>query len=136
MSSTDLSDIIQWNITSYRAQFEELKLLLRENRAPACICLQETRHGDRRLYPPSQYTAIYSNKQRTDDHERGVAILINKKINFTIIYLQTPDNIEAVAARIWMGRYYTVCSVYLSPSLTVQERDLKGLKALPPSWRL
>ena len=137
MMTTDFNDIVQWNLTSYRAQFEELKVLLKENNAPACICLQETRHGDSRLYPPSQYTSIYSAKQRNDDHERGVAILINKKINYKEINLQTPDNIEAVAARVWMGRYYTICSVYLSPSLAVQERDLLNLiRQLPKPFLL
>ena len=120
-------DVIQWNITSYQAQFEQLKLLLHENSNPACLCLQETRHKGQKIYPPSGYEVISSIKRRSDDHERGVAILINRSINFKQISLQTSTNIEAVAARVWFGRYYTVCSIYLSPSLTVQEADLLNL---------
>ena len=76
--------VIQWNIRSYFSNFEELKLLINDANAPDCICLQETRHGygPTALHPPSRYVALQSQKNRDDESERGVAILLNRKINF------------------------------------------------------
>ena len=116
-------NIIQWNITSYRTNFPELKILIRQEN-PICICLQETRHGDRILNPPSKYNIIQSPKKRDDDHERGVAILIRKNINYQNVQLTT--NLQAVAARIWMGKWYTICTLYL-PHHDVTEAELTGL---------
>ena len=39
---------------------------------------------------------------------------------------------EAVAAKIWMDKFYTVCSLYLSPILNVQRRDVDSLLAQLP----
>ena len=119
--------IVHWNITSYYTNFEELKLLITENSYPECICLQETRHGVRLLRPPSKYNLIQSTKRRDNDSERGVALLINKKINYEEIQLNLNGNVEAVAARIWLGRYYTICSIYLSPSLPIHENEILEL---------
>ena len=92
--------IIQWNMTSYHANFEELKLLIHEMGNPSCLCLQETRHGDRTLRAPSGYKIIQSQYRRDDDHERGVALLINENIHFERIPLIISGNLDAVAARI------------------------------------
>ena len=128
-------DIIQWNITSYRAQFEELKILIRDNYAPACICLQETRFVNDRIKPPSQYKILQPTKNRNDDHERGVALLINKKTHHKEISLDTPKTIEAVAAKIWLGKFYTICSIYISPNLVVTEQEiLQIIRQLPTPY--
>ena len=130
-------DIIQWNCASYFAQFEQLKILIRDSNHPACLCLQETRHKGRALNPPSGYEAIYSASRRTDDHERGVALLVNKRVNFKKLDLLINSNIEAVAARVWLGKYYTICSIYLSPSLRLQETDILNLiNQLPAPYLL
>ena len=123
--------IIQWNMTSYFTQFEELKNLIQETE-PDCLCLQETRHGNKNAHPPSGYRIVQStpnqNAQQANNsnapQQRGVAILIGKKINYKIVPLSVPDPIEVVAAQIYSGRYYTVCSLYLSPNQQVTKRDL------------
>ena len=97
-------ETLQWNITSYQAQFEELKKLLEENPNLACLALQETRHGEKTLYPPSNYKILQSTKRRTDDRERGVALLISKDLNYEEVQLNHSVNIEAVAAKIYLGR--------------------------------
>ena len=120
-------NIVQWNMTSYQANFEELKLLIRETNNPACICLQETRHGERILRPPSGYSIIQLGKRREDECERGVALLINKEIDFKPIALRISRNVEAIAAKIWLGKYYTVCCMYLSPSLNISEAEINEI---------
>ena len=124
--------IIHWNITSYHSNFEELKKLISDHNDPACLCLQETRHGDKALRPPSRYRIYQSNKRRDDNHERGVALLINNKIHSERIPLILGNNVEAVAARVWMGKYYSICSLYLSPSLPVRKNDITDLIAQLP----
>ena len=88
-------NIIQWNIRSYTANFEDLKILLNQTGNPKCVCLQETRHGTAPLYPPSNYISIQSYKNRDDDSERGVAILINKNTNYTRLPLTTSNKVES-----------------------------------------
>ena len=125
--------IFQWNITSYTAQFEELKNIIQVNN-PDCLCLQETRQGSRQLYPPSGYHIFHTrddqNGQQSNDgmpQKRGVALLIDKKMNFRKVNLSLPNNIEAIAAQIYAGKFYTVCSLYLSPNQAISRRDIQSL---------
>ena len=132
--------VVQWNLTSYNTQFEELKNLIQENN-PTCLCLQETRHNKMRLWPPSGYEIIISPfKQQLNQSQdtsalvsnRGVALLIKKTVNYKTIDIQTPDSIEAVAAQIYDGRYYTICSMYLSPNIPVTKQELHSVLSQLP----
>ena len=126
-------NILQWNLTSFNTNFNELKILIKENE-PACICLQETRHGDKILKPPSGYQIKQSPKKRDDDHDRGVAILVRNNINSKEISLNT--SLQAVASKIWLGRWYTICSVYL-PHITVTKAEiLQLIQQLPEPFLL
>ena len=118
--------VIHWNMGSYFANFEELKILINESNNPECLCLQETRHTNpTTIYPPSGYSVIPSRKARDDESERGVALLINKTVNFEPFPLTLPEKIEAVAARLWLdSQYHTICSIYLSPSIRYAKEDL------------
>ena len=103
--------------------FNELKILIQENN-PTCNCLQQTRHGDKILKPPSGYKIIQSPKKRDDDQERGVAVLIRNSINYKNIPLNT--NLQAVVTKIWIGKWYTVCSINL-PHIDVENSDIFNL---------
>ena len=130
-------NILQWNIRSYSSNFEDLKILLNEVGGPNCVCLQETRNNTLHLYPPSNYVSIQPQKNRDDDSERGVAILINKKTNYTRLQLTTSDKVEAVAVRIWDKRYYTICCLYLSPSIRHSKEDIRQIiQQLPKPFLL
>ena len=128
-------------MTSYNIQFEELKNIIQEYN-PCCLCLQETRQCNRQLNPPSGYKIVQpplntSNLPNNDDapQKRGVALLIRKNINYRNITLSIPNNIEAIAAQIYAGKYYTVCSMYLSPSTSIEKRDvLNVLEQLPKPY--
>lgn len=115
--------ILQWNIQSIKSNFCELKVLLREE-APSCVCLQETMLGDFKMNPPSQYKIIQSQRKRDDGHERGTAILVRNNTNFEELPLTT--NLQAVAAKVWFGKWYTVCSIYL-PHIPIQQSDIESL---------
>ena len=119
--------IIHWNIASYYSNFEELRKLIHDENNPTCICLQETRHISRKMYPPSRYKLYSSPNQRSDGHERGVALLVDVNTHSEHLNINTSDNIEAVAARVYHGQYYSVCSIYLSPSLTVSKQEISSI---------
>ena len=108
---------------SWRSNFCDLKKLISTHQ-PACICLQETLLKDRQVYPPSGYTMSVSPRTRDDGHERGVAILTRLNLHSTDFPLNT--NLQAVAKKVWLGRWYTVCSVYL-PHVPVAANDLENL---------
>ena len=122
--------VLQWNMTSYTTQFDELKILI-EDHVPDCICLQETRHANKTIpYCPSGYKFLQppiSRRPDSDDEDaayRGVALLYNKNVNIKKLDLNLPNNIEAVAAQIYVDKYYTVCSMYLSPNKTVRKSEI------------
>ena len=125
--------ILQWNIQSIRSNFEELKDLMSTHN-PICVCLQETLLGNHPMNPPSRYSVIQSKPSRYDGHDRGVALLINKATPSKLIILNT--DLQAVAARVWMGRWYSVCCLYL-PHIPVTQRQIENvLDQLPAPYLL
>ena len=95
------SAIIQWNMASYYSNFEELKVLIRDQCNPQVFCLQETRHGTKTIMPPSGYNCIQSHPINNEPSARGVCLLINKSINYKTLPLKISGNVEAVAARVY-----------------------------------
>ena len=118
-----MTSIIQWNMQSWRSNFCDLKKLISQYQ-PACVCLQETLLKDRNIHPPSGYNISMSSQTRNDGHDRGVAILTRLNLHSTDIPLNT--HLQAIAKKVWLGRWYTVCSVYL-PHVPVAEHDLQDL---------
>ena len=116
--------IIQWNLQSLRTKFTELKVLLHEL-SPAVVCLQETLIGLQAFSPPSGFTLVRSTPVRNDGHERGAAILVDRRVHCIPVTLRTP--LQAVAVRAWLGKWYTVCSLYI-PHVPLDLRDLLGLR--------
>ena len=114
---------------SYRTQFQDLKLLLRQH-IPACICLQETLIANRHINAPSGYTIVCSQPVRQDGHERGTALLIHNRVAYDIIHLNT--ELQAVAATLHLQKSYTICSLYL-PHVPVTTRALEQLLDQLPS---
>ena len=51
-------------------------------------------------------------------------MLINKNTNFKKLQLNT--NLQAVAAKVWLNKWYTVCSLYL-PHINVSEAEIVNL---------
>lgn len=126
-----MNSIIQWNLQCYRTQFSELKRML-NNQMPLCVCLQETMKTA--LYPPSSYTIVCSTQTRDDGHERGTAILVSRRVQYSTVTLNT--NLQAVAVTLYLDRSYTVCSLYL-PHVPIIKRDVENLiDQLPPPFLL
>lgn len=123
MEEKTQSHIIQWNMQSYRTKFSDLKIILNRY-APICVCLQETLLKPEEQYSPSGYNLIKSTPVQMGGHERGAAILIRKTVPYEQINLDT--TLQAVAIKMFIGRTYTVCSLYL-PHIEIQKQEMTGL---------
>ncbi|KAK3887520.1 hypothetical protein Pcinc_008375 [Petrolisthes cinctipes] len=87
--------------------------------------------GDYIPASPPAYSAFYSNSFEGQGHHGGSAILVRRDIPCTGLELDTP--LQAVAVKVFMDRPYTVCSLYLPPSVTVERGDLNHLVRDLPS---
>ncbi|KAK3894956.1 hypothetical protein Pcinc_001312 [Petrolisthes cinctipes] len=87
--------------------------------------------GDYIPASPPAYSAFYSNSFEGQGHHGGSAILVRRDIPCTSLELDTP--LQAVAVKVFMDRPYTVCSLYLPPSVTVERGDLNHLVRDLPS---
>ena len=131
--------VVQWNCRGYYGNFEDLKTLLMHLNGPACICLQETFHGNKIPYPPKGYTALsapavvaYAPHVRPS---RGVLTLVKTTIPYYQINLNT--TLEAIAIRFNIGKEYTICNVYITPTEVVTKLDLQNLiNQLPQPYLL
>lgn len=108
---------------SYFTKFSELKTILNEFK-PKVMCLQETMIRNRIANPPSQYQILTSVPRRDDNHERGAAILINKNVNYE--HLPLNSQLQVVAAKVYLGKAYTICSIYL-PHVNISLQEIESL---------
>ena len=123
----DTRNILQWNCRGYFANNEDIRDLTQRFN-PTVLSLQELIMGQRtRLYLPG-YNSSYS-------HGRGGAgLLIRNDIPNSTIQLQT--TLQAVAATVYLGKQYTVCSLYLPPQDIVTNTELQQLIEQLPEPRL
>lgn len=86
---------------------------------PTCIALQELILGQRQSYNFRGFRSLRS------PGRGGSGLLINEKIPYTEVNLTT--TLQAVAATLFIGKQYTVCSIYLPPNLNIHEEELTDL---------
>ena len=115
--------VLHWNLQSLHTKFSDLKLLLHDF-TPAVVCLQETLCSTRPVHPPSGFSIFHSLPARRDGHERGAAILVDKRVHCIAFPLRT--SLQAVAVRVWLGKWYTICSLYL-PHSSLSLREVTDL---------
>ena len=109
--------ILQWNCRGFYANASNIKELI-EKYNPEIMALQEIILGQRRFYSRG-YHALNSTGRG------GAGLLIRKDVPHRRITLRT--TLEAVAAAVFLGKQYTVCSIYLPPSGVIQNNDLSEL---------
>ena len=64
-------------------------------------------------------------------HHGGTAIFVRSDVPFVPQQLHIP--LQAVAVKVFLGRLYTLCSLYLPPGVPVVRPDLDGLARVLPS---
>ena len=106
-----MDSFMQWNLQLYKTKFNELKYML-STYSPIALCIQETLASNRTLRESSGYSVKQSDVTRNDMHERGGAILINKRFQYEKLHLNT--ELQTVPVRVCVGKAYAICSVYLA----------------------
>ena len=119
-----MTNFISWNCRGIKNKRDEIRDLISDHR-PICFALQETH-----LVKHDKITIRGYNNYRKDFHssERasgGVALLISNDFPHNPVPLNT--NIQAIAVQIHIRQVITVCSIYLPPNDTLQQRDLNSL---------
>ena len=125
-----MSNILQWNCRGLRSRAENLKVLFRDHN-PSVVCLQETKLGDNIYNPGLNYSIHKSPPPIGDRAKGGTAIIVNKKVQHSLVPIVT--TLQAVAVRILLDKYVTVCSLYLPPDLNFNVNDLQDLIDQLPS---
>ncbi|KAK4311239.1 hypothetical protein Pmani_017254 [Petrolisthes manimaculis] len=87
--------------------------------------------GDYIPVSPPVNSAFYSNSFQGQGHHGGSAILVRRDV--PCMSLEFDTLLQAVSVKIFMDRLYTVCSLYLPPSDTVERGDLNLLVRDLPS---
>lgn len=91
---------------------------------PFCICLQEIHINKKSFIPPEGYLAYKS----LSSERLGTGLLVHNRIPYAPISLKS--TIQVVAARIYIEKSYTVCSIYIPPNEKVTYEELEKLLSL------
>jgi hypothetical protein len=125
------SVIVQWNCRGLRANFIDLDIILHAF-SPVALCLQETFQTDTNPINFRHYTQYYKNSTRVDGSPSGgVSILVQKHIPQSFLPLNT--TLQATAAKITLHKTITICSIYLPPSVPIDNQSLDNLTLQLPS---
>ena len=108
--------ILQWNCRGYYPNLNHLNDLI-FTYEPECICLQELILGQRSLISLKGYTSSHS------PGRGGAGLLIKSGIPSSPIQLQT--TLQAVAATVFIGKQYTICSMYIPPHSRITQQDIE-----------
>ena len=80
---------------------------------------------------PPGYRAFFSTPIPEQGHHGGTGILVRNDIPFVPVQLHS--QLQAVAVKVFLGKFYSVCSLYLSPGAPVARADLDALAQGLPS---
>ncbi|GBM26671.1 hypothetical protein AVEN_241327-1 [Araneus ventricosus] len=93
---------------------------------PVCIALQETYLKPADIAKIKRYSLVRKdNENESGRASGGVALLVSHDTPSSVITLHT--NLQAVAVRVMFSNLVTICTQYLPPSTSVDERDLNRL---------
>ena len=116
--------ILQWNCRSVKANFEELNLLINEQK-PVAVCLQETFLRDSDKFSLKYHACYFKHCGGGDKASGGVAVIVNNSVPHHSIKLDS--SLQAVAVSISLNKTITLCSVYLPPSSPIDIKKVDNL---------
>ena len=82
------NNILQWNCRSIKANFEELNLLVNEQK-PVAVCLQETFLKDFDKFTLKYHSCYFTHCSYNDKASGGVAVIVNNSVPHRPINLVT-----------------------------------------------
>ena len=115
MTISMTNTILQWNCRSINANFEELTLLLTEQK-PVAVCLQETFLKDSDMFKLKYQSCFFKNCY---DNDKGVAVIVKNNVPHQSFKLHS--TLQAVAVNISLNKTITLCSVYLPPTSLIDK---------------
>ena len=116
--------IIQRNCRGFRANYEELLLLLKKYN-PKVVCLQETFLKDKNqlnIKHFQSYNHLYKNGQRASG---GISILIRKDIPLKQININS--ELQVIAVKTTLHKPVNICSIYIPPHDPIKDKKLDKL---------
>ena len=91
--------------------------------------------GDKSHSSPPGYRGFFSSPVLDQGHHGGTAIFIRNDIPFHPVHLHSP--LQAVAVKVFLGKFFSLCSMYLPPGAAVARPDLNALaRGLPSPYLL
>ena len=93
--------ILQWNCRSIKANFEELTLLINEQK-PVAVCLQETFLKDSDKFTLKYHSCYLKNCFDNDKASGGVPVIVSNSVPHHVLKLET--TLQAVAVNISLIR--------------------------------
>ncbi|CAF3490192.1 unnamed protein product [Rotaria socialis] len=124
-----MTQILQWNVRGLRSRRSELLLLL-DSHDFFCLCLQETRTNIETFTKIKNFQHYFSNQGPT--FHGGAAIFIKNNILHNYIKLNTNLHAVAININIQLDRKYTICSIYLPPTVPFPEHEMIQLLSQLP----
>lgn len=119
-------DIVVWNCNSYTNKLDELKIIVKKYN-PKVICLQETRlNNDNELKFRGFRSVVKSRIGTNLNASGGVAILVKNGYDFEDITI--PDDIEAIALKVYLEKTINICCMYIPPDHQTTVGQLKKIK--------
>ena len=118
------NNILQWNCRSIKANFEELTLLVNEQK-PVAVCLQETFLKDSDNLTLKYHSCYFKNCNDKDKASGGVAVIVNNMIPHHLVKLET--TLQAVAVNMSFNKTIILCSIYLPPTSPIDVKELDHL---------
>ncbi|GBL94604.1 hypothetical protein AVEN_235678-1 [Araneus ventricosus] len=116
-----MASFVSWNCRGIKYKNSDLKDII-NNYKPVCMALQETHLKNDENIKIKYYNALSKNNDRASG---GVSLLVANNSPSIPINLNT--RLQAIAARIQMHSFITVCSLYLPPNQSVDQTQLNNL---------
>ncbi|GBN31754.1 hypothetical protein AVEN_96373-1 [Araneus ventricosus] len=117
--------VVSWNCRGFRSKVCHNKDLIYEMH-PVCIALQGTYLKPADIAKIKRYSLVRKDNENESGRASGrVALLVSHDTPSSVITLHT--SFQAVAVRVMFSNLVTVCTLYLPPSTSVNDRDLNRL---------
>ena len=126
-----MATLLQWNCRGYRANYEDLQLLINYNQ-PYCECLLETQLGLVTPKWPTGYS-MYTDPPWPAVPGQGLAILVRDDVPTYMINVNT--TLATIVVGVKSQHEYTICNLYVPPNENIgQNRFLNLINQLPDPY--
>ena len=115
--------LLQWNIRGFTSNREQVRVLFREHDISA-MCLQETKLGDQTPNLGYNFFFYRSSPLIGARAQGGTGIIVRRSVNHRVVHLNS--ELQACAIQIFTGKWITICSLYLDPTLENRLEDAQG----------